>query len=570
MVDEQRKCIARAVLGITPGLFHGRSVVPTLEQLRTWLAARENEHLEFKEAKSGFHFEKLAKYCAALANEGGGSIVLGVTDRRPRRVVGSAAFENLERTKAGLVERLRLRIEATEIFHPDGRVVVFTAPARPVGIPISVDGAYWMRAGEDLVPMTSDMLHRIFDERRPDFTAQVCEGAGLADLDPLAIQEFRRRWHGSAGLPAILAGSDEQLLRDAELLLDGGVTYAGLVLLGSRAALSKYLAAAEIVFEYRSNEAPGPANQRVELRSAFVLAYDRVWDLIDLRNDKQHYQYRFVMFEVPTFSERSAREALLNAVAHRDYRHPGSIFVRQYPRRLEVVSPGGFPSGITTENMLYRQNPRNRRLADSFARCGFVERAGQGANLIYEECMRQGKPLPDFTHTDAYQVALTLHGDVADDGFLQFLRRVSDEGVVATTTQDLLVFDHVRRGRRIPKDLRPWLRKLLDAGVLRSTGRGRGTVYSFSRQFMTGDSSGVERFDITRDRTMQKALLLKHVQSKAALGAKFEELQQVLPDVGRIQIQRLMRELRREGWVEQRGETKAARWFVVGNVAIPD
>lgn len=87
---------------------------------------------------------------------------------------------------------------------------------------------------------------------------------------------------------------------------------------------------------------------------------------------------------------------------------------------------------------------------------------------------------------------------------------------------------------------------------------------------MTGDSSGVERFDITRDRTMQKALLLKHVQSKAALGAKFEELQQVLPDVGRIQIQRLMRELRREGWVEQRGETKAARWFVVGNVAIPD
>jgi ATP-dependent DNA helicase RecG len=76
-------------------------------QLEDWLAAREHEHLEFKEAKSNFHFKKLVKYCSALANEGGGSIILGVTDALPRRVVGSSAFPNLERTKAGLVEKLR-------------------------------------------------------------------------------------------------------------------------------------------------------------------------------------------------------------------------------------------------------------------------------------------------------------------------------------------------------------------------------------------------------------------------------------------------------------------------------
>ncbi|MEJ0038494.1 MAG: ATP-binding protein [Gammaproteobacteria bacterium] len=127
--------------------------------------------------------DTLGKYCAALANEGGGSIVLGVTDRRPRRVVGSAVFENLERTKAGLVERLRLRVDATEIHHPDGRVVVFTAPARTIGVPVSAEGAYWMRAGEDLAPMTADMLRAIFDESRPGFSAEVCDGATLSDLD---------------------------------------------------------------------------------------------------------------------------------------------------------------------------------------------------------------------------------------------------------------------------------------------------------------------------------------------------------------------------------------------------
>jgi ATP-dependent DNA helicase RecG len=544
-------------------------VIPTLDQLRAWLIARENEHLEFKEARNSFHFEKLAKYCAALANEGGGSIVLGVTDRRPRRVVGSSAFENLERTKAGLVERLRLKIEGTEIQHPDGRVVVFTAPARQLGVPVSVEGAYWMRAGEDLVPMTGDMLRTIFNELRPDFTAEVCDGASVADLDPLAIEDFRQRWHATAGLPSILTRPPEQLLRDAELIVEGGVTYAAIVLLGSTSAISRYLAVSEIVFEYRSGEAPGPANQREEFRCAFLLSYDRVWNLIDLRNDKQHYLYRFVMVPVPTVSEQSAREALLNAVAHRDYRDPGSIFVRQFPRRLEIVSPGGFPPGITVENMLYQQKPRNRRLADAFARCGLVERAGQGADCIYEECVRQGKPLPDFTHTDTHQVSLTLHGSLADDGFLQFLHRLKDENI-DVAMQDLLVFDCVRRGERPPKALRPWLRRLMDRGVLESSGRGAGTRYMFSRRFYTSEGrTDLDVLGAIVDREAHKSLLLKYVHSKVEAGARFEELQQVLPGVGRIQVQRLMRELRREGLVESRGETKGTRWFTAANVAIP-
>ncbi len=77
-----------------------------LNQLKRWMAERENEHLEFKEAKNRYDFEELVKYCAALANEGGGHFILGVTDRAPRKVVGSGAFENLEQTKAGITDRI--------------------------------------------------------------------------------------------------------------------------------------------------------------------------------------------------------------------------------------------------------------------------------------------------------------------------------------------------------------------------------------------------------------------------------------------------------------------------------
>ena len=87
----------------------------TLEELQEILASKEGENLEFKEAKNTYPFDELAKYCTALANEGGGKMVLGVTDKRPRRVVGSKAFTQPERTRTSLMERLRLRI-----FVPDG------------------------------------------------------------------------------------------------------------------------------------------------------------------------------------------------------------------------------------------------------------------------------------------------------------------------------------------------------------------------------------------------------------------------------------------------------------------
>jgi hypothetical protein len=91
----------------------------TLQQVDQWLRAKEDEHLEFKEARNQYSTEKLIRYCSALANERGGNMVLGVTNRKPRRVVGTNAFADLNDIKAKLVERLRLRIEATVLDHPD-------------------------------------------------------------------------------------------------------------------------------------------------------------------------------------------------------------------------------------------------------------------------------------------------------------------------------------------------------------------------------------------------------------------------------------------------------------------
>jgi ATP-dependent DNA helicase RecG len=533
-----------------------------LEHLNRWLRVKEDEHLEFKEAKHNFHFEKLVKYCAALSNEGGGSIVLGVTDSIPRRVVGTTAFMNLERTKAGLVERLRLRIDAVELPHAGGRVLVFTAPPRPIGVPILVDGAYWMRAGGDLTTMTPDLLRRIFDETGPDYSAEVCRKADLSDLAPEAIVAFRTRWHRRTKNGIVLQTTDEQLLRDAELTTEEGVTYAALILLGTNAALGRLLAQAETIFEYRSGETPGPANQRSEFREGFLLYYDRLWDLINLRNDRQHYQDGLFMLDIPTFNEGAIREAVLNAVAHRDYRHAGSIFIRQFPRRIEIVSPGSFPQGITPENILDRQQPRNRRIADALARCGLVERAGQGANRIFESCIRESKPLPDFTNTDAWQVSLALSGQVQDPQFVKFLEKIGQETGASFDTHDFLLLDLIHRKQGIPENMKPRIDRMVELGGIERIGRGRGVSYLLSRRFYAVIG---KRGEYTRrkglDRKANKALLLKHIEENTQQGAPLKELAQVLPAKSKRQIQGLLKELQRQGRVYVKGKTNAGRWF---------
>jgi ATP-dependent DNA helicase RecG len=533
----------------------------SVQRLQELLDSPENEHLEFKEAKANFHFDKLVKYCAALANEGGGSVVLGVTDKRPRKVVGSQAFTDLERTKAGLVERLRLRMEAEEIAHPNGRVLVFTAPSRPIGLPIALDGAYWMRAGEDLAPMTPDMLRRIFDESGPDFSAQICPKATLADLDPAAIKDFRRRWREESGNDALMNASAEQMLGDADLVTSDGITYAALILLGKAKSLGRFLAQAEVIFEYRSSEAPGPANQRDEFRQGFLTFFDKLWKTINLRNDKQHYQDGFIMHHIETFREGSVREAILNAVSHRDYRHPGSVFVRQFPRRLEIVSPGGFPTGITPDNMIDKQFARNRRIAESLLRCGFVERSGQGANRMLVECVRDSKPLPDYSRSDEHEVFLRLYGEMQDESFVKYLAKLQEKQPTPFSSHHYLVLNLVRRNQPIPLDYRPELEQLRSAGIVVVEGRGRGV-----RNMLNPDSylpsSTVGLSFRPANREERKKFLLTVLAQHTKDGASLGELLVVLPELTRRQLQSLLAELEAEKKVHSVGRTKAARWLL--------
>jgi ATP-dependent DNA helicase RecG len=266
-------------------------------------------------------------------------------------------------------------------------------------------------------------------------------------------------------------------------------------------------------------------SSNVKSIGGFFLFDDDLWSTINLRNDIQHYQDGLFVWDIPTLNELGIREAILNAVSHRDYRLGSSVFVRQFPKKVEIVSPGGFPPGITADNILWKQFPRNRRIAEVFAKCGLVERSGQGANRMFEECIKESKPRPDFTGTDEYQVSVTLRGEVQDTEFLRFLEQVGKETLASFTTQDLLVLDYLHRDEPIPQQLKDRLPVLRTREVVEITGRGRGTRYILSRRLSAFiGRKGAYTRKRGLDRETNKALLMRHLENFGRAGIKeFEE-----------------------------------------------
>lgn len=287
-----------------------------------------------------------------------------------------------------------------------------------------------------------------------------------------------------------------------------------------------------------------------------------------MRNDKQHYQEGLFVYDIPTFNERVVREAVLNAASHRNYQMGGSIFVRQYRDRLVIESPGGFPPGISLDNILNRQLPRNRRIAEILALCGLVERSGQGMNLIYELSIKEAKQLPDFTGTDADFVCITLNGLVLDTKMLSLINRIGTDRLEMLSTGDFLTINALYHEERLSKSLWPNLKRLEDMGLVEHVGRNK---YVLARNlYAAAGKSGIHTRLVGLDRETNKELLLKHIQKSGESGTPFKELQQVLPGHSRGQIQTLMRELRSEGRIYCTGNTNAAKWFSVDEPIMPN
>jgi ATP-dependent DNA helicase RecG len=267
------------------------------------------------------------------------------------------------------------------------------------------------------------------------------------------------------------------------------------------------------------------------------------------------------MRDVLTFNERTVREAVLNAVSHRNYQMSGSIFIRQYEERLVIENPGGLPQGVTPDNILDKQVPRNRLIAEIFALSGLVERAGQGMDLIYVLSVKEGKPLPDFMGSDDYSVRLTLGGKISDPQWLIFMDGMDDKKIAGLTALDMLALKALFYKRKMALPLEASLFRLVQMGLVERKGGAYVLPGAIDDSVSTAAAPPQPAL---HSREKDKELLLAYIKSSGGEGAPFRELRQVVPTLSRKQVQLLLAALKEGGKIRMDGERKWARWYITG------
>jgi len=418
------------------------------------LLKESEDHIEFKRAIHNYPFgggdKKEPKerrkcvlgYVVALANEKGGRLVLGMEDARPHAVSGSDfRAGQLGQLEDDIYERLGIRVTTEELFEDDKRVVVITVPSRPLGKTLKFEGVPLMRTGESLREMSDDEIFRILSEREPDFSATICEGLTLDDLDENAATKMKREYANKQKNPAFETIPTAQAVSDLGLSVDGKLTYAALILLGKSDAIRKYLPQEAVIVEYRQNHSMIPYTARKVFQSALFTEIDDIWAYIDqpASNPLQHYSDGPYIFDIPAFNEETIREGILNSICHRSLKIQSEVVVKQYPDGMTITNAGGFPSGVDEGNILTVNSvPRCKLLSDVLEKTGLVERSGQGVDKMFFNCLMEGKALPTYAGTDNYQVCLNFTAAIEEPELMKFFQR---EQAKRPKDQQLNVFD---------------------------------------------------------------------------------------------------------------------------------
>ena len=375
----------------------------TLETLEQWLVEPvETEHLEFKEAKNQFDTTKLMRYCIAIANERGGCLVLGVTDKRPRRIVGSKAFatpEALNKIKARIVEKLQLRVETTEILHNDGRVLVFQVPSRPTGQPLAFEGAYLMRAGEDLVPMTPDLLKSIFAEDRQSWFLKAARTGATAD-DVIALLDTQTYFE-LIELP-YPTNRDAVLERlEGEKFISStskGWTIfniAAILLAKKLDTFSPQLARKASRFIIYDGINKLKTRTEITEQKGYAVGFDGLVDFVHNSAPQNHFIENVLREEIKMFPRQALRELIANALIHQDFLATGSsVMIEMYSDRVEISNPGIPP--IKVERFIDEYRSRNEKLADIMRRLNICEEKGSGIDKVVNAAEVYQLPAPDF------------------------------------------------------------------------------------------------------------------------------------------------------------------------------
>ncbi|MCY4471311.1 MAG: hypothetical protein OXC07_00600 [Kistimonas sp.] len=268
------------------------------------------------------------------------------------------------------------------------------------------------------------------------------------------------------------------------------------------------------------------------------------------------------------YDRRAFREAFVNALVHRDFSRLGAVHVKITGDDLSISNPGGFVEGVTLDNLLVA-DPRSRNplFADVIKRIGLAERTGRGIDRIYEGMLRYGRPVPDYSLSNAFTVSMQMVNTAADLDFLKMV--VEQEDKLGTMPIDsLIILSRLRAERRLTTaDLTPFvqkpeaktratLEKLIETGFLEPHGTGRGRTYTLSATLYQKAGKKSEYIRQTGFAPIQQEqMVLNYIDKHGSL--KRTDVMDLCRLSG-PQAYRLLRKLTDKGMLTKTGENRAS------------
>jgi len=550
----------------------------TPEQLQhhldSLIASWENECVEFKDANDNFTTQDIGEYFSALSNEANlrgrdaGWLLFGV-DNKTRKIIGTTYREDPARLH-GLKHQIAQRTDPSVTFREihelstaDGRVVLFEIPPAPRGIPIAWNGHYYARQGESLAALDLTKLEEIRKQgAAEDWSAVVCPGATVDDLDPEAVAKARdifvTKYRERIPEATIRSWDDATFLDQAKLTVKGAITRATILLLGrsqSTHFLSSYVA--EISWKLE-----GPERDYEHFHPPFLLETSRLFQRI--RNLRLSFlpPGQLIPVDVSKYDQRIVLEAIHNCIAHQDYTRCERVLVIERVGELVFQNAGEFFDGAPQDYVLGQRVPRRYRnpfLAEAMTTVRMIDTMGFGIReVMFKGQASRYLPLPDYDLSEKGHVALRIPGRFIDENYSRALIAHSDFSL-----SEIFALDRVQKGL-LPDE--PTLKLLRKRGLVE--GRKPALHISASVAAATGHKADYIRTRRQDDAHYRRLIVDYIAQWKQASTREIRDLLMIkLPDnlnqpQKENKVRNLLARLRQEGKIHNLGSRRYPRWVL--------
>ena len=530
---------------------------------------KENEVVEFKKAENNFDFDDLGKYFSALSNEANlrgldfAWLIFGY-DEKKHEIVGTSykngesALNNLKHDFAQHTTDGQTFREIVPIEVDGKRILMFKIPASPRNIVMKWKGIAFGRDGESLKPLNQSKMDEIRHQTpEPDWSAELVPNATIDDLDEVAIAKARKMFkkvHSRIPAEEVNRWSTEEFLSKCELMVDGKLTRAAIILLGKMFSDSKLRpAVAEVTWTIRDEKQDVVDYEHFSV--PFILTVDEI--LAKIHNLTLREMPGGTLFPdtMKQYDDYTIREALHNCIAHQDYTLRQRINFVENPGFLYYANGGSFIPG-TLENALATNGPqrffRNACLCKAMVHFNMIDTVSRGIKKMFTEQMERRFPMPDYEiDNEKKEVAVRIYGNAINERYTKLLK---DNDTL--TLHDCISLDAIQKGHRIDEEI---AQDLMKRGLI----EGEAPNYTISLGVAKA-SKQLPGYTKAKglDKSRLKQMILQLLQNAGEDGARretiFEYLKEVLPSSKTQEQQlrylgRLLVEMNDEGTIERNG-----------------